>query len=496
MALFGKLFKKAAEPEAEKKETVIRPPEPVELKPAPFNLNDTLRDVANIVSMDAQESHISIVYRMKKGVPSKLIGDRYKLARLLTELISNAIDFTDKREDVVVQIGRNEKNEESMELYFEVIDFGVGINPQLVSEKLMPMLTGDESAEVYGIQGQGLQRARDIVHAMQGSIRMTSEPKKGTRVSFHIQLSAPDLKEKRHYRLPNKEGVGLKTLVVDNDIGSAKAIVPLLEYFQHKVTIGKPVDLSRLEGYDLVMISSEYWNEAVHRRILDMGDSRPKVVMIESMIKRMKIEDEALSFVDWLIYKPFTQQFVFEMLTALYSDALKVSPEVEDTLASKAPEVHADGISAVSERVEAFLNGTPIEQTPAVYNEGRCFCCKYAHQFFVATDGLERCNNDYAAFVEKLKEAIWKYGKADKVVAGKIDQDTLAEAALYCDGMKTALADLGVYKLACLGDLLEAACLEGRIKDIETLKNSFSYVLNQTIASLDQFIDQAKYKIR
>lgn len=493
MALFGKLFKKADKSEPEKRETPIQSPEPVVLKPAPFNLNDTLRDVANIVSMDAQERHISIVYRLQKDVPSKLIGDRYKLTRLLADLLSNAIDFTDKREDVVVQISRNAKNEEAMELHFEVIDYGVGIDPKLVSETLMPMLKGDEPAEVYGIQGKGLQRARDIVHAMQGSIRMTSEPKKGTRVSFYILLSAPDLKEKRHYRLPNKEGVGLKTLVVDDDMGSAKAIVPMLEYFRHEVTIGKPADLSGLEDYDLVMISSEYWNETLHQRMLDLGNSRPKIVMIGSMIAPHKIEDEALNFVDWLIYKPFTQQFVFEMLTALYTDALKASPEAEETM--EVSKVHADGITVVSERVEAFLNGAPIEQIPAAYNEGRCFCCKYAHQFFVATDGLERSNNDYAAFVEKLKEAIWKYGKADRVVAGKIDQGALAETAEYCERMKRVLADLGIYKIACLCDLLEAACNEGRTKDIEALKNVFSYVLTQTIASLDQFIDQAKYKI-
>jgi len=494
LALFGKLFKKSGETKSTHEE-VVAAVEPVVLKPAAFNLNDTLRDVANILSLDAQEKQISIVYRMKKNVPSQVIGDRYKLSRLLTDLIGNAIDFTDKREDVVVQVSRNEKNDESVELHFEVIDYGVGIGEEAVEKMLMPMLTGDMPALQYGIKGSGLQRARDIIHAMQGSIRVTSTPKKGSRFVFHIQLSAPDLTEKRHYRLPNKEGVGLKTLVVENDIGSAKAIVPMLEYFRHEVTVGKVPDLASLAAYDLVLISSEYWNDALFESIQQMGESRPKVVMIESMIKHHKVEDEALNFVDWLIYKPFTQQFVFEMLTALYSDALKNAPEVE----GKGPENEApaaDGISRVSLRVEAFLNGAPIEQTPPVGNEGRCFCCKYAHQLFVATDGLERNNNDYTVFVEQLKEIIWKYVKADKVVAGMIEQGQMEETATFCLQMKDVLADLGAYKLACLGDLLEAASREGRPKDIEALKNAFTFVLSQTISSIDQFIDQSKYKIR
>ena len=493
MALFGKLFKKKADKSGGMEESFAAP-EPVVLKPAPFNLNDTLRDVANILSLDAQEKRISIVYRMKKNVPSQVIGDRYKLSRLLTDLIGNAIDYTDKREDVVVQIGRNEQNEESVELHFEVIDYGIGMEETTVEEVLMPMLTSDKPAGVFGIKGSGLQRARDIIHAMQGSIRVTGTPKNGCRFVFHIQIGAPDLKEKRHYRLPNTDGVGRKTLVIDNDMGSTKAVVPMLEYFRHDVTVGTIHDLEEMAAFDIVMLSSEYWDESVMRRMETLGDQRPKVVIIESMIKHHDIEENALDVADWMIYKPFTQQFVFEMLTALYSDALHNAPEVEETITKPAPK--HDGVSGVSSYVDAFLNGTAMEHGHAEGKEAKSVCGKYAHQFFVATDGLERHRNDYAEFVERLKELIWKYVKADRVISGMIDQGSLEEAAAYCDQMKTVASDLGVYKLACVGELLENACREGHTKDVEALKKALSFVVTQTVSSLDQFIDQAKYKIR
>ena len=431
---------------------------------------------------------------MKKNVPSQVIGDRYKLSRLLTDLLSNAIDYTDKREDVVVQISRNEKNDESVELHFEVIDYGIGMEEKTAAEVLMPMLTSDKPAAAFGIKGSGLQRARDIIHAMQGSIRMTSTPKKGSRFVFHIQIGAPDLKEKRHYRLPNTDGVGRKTLVIDNDMGSTKAVVPMLEYFRHEVTAGTMKELEAMASYDIVMLSSEYWSAAVLQRIEALGDQRPKVVIIESMIKHHDIEDNALDFADWLIYKPFTQQAVFEMLTALYSDALHHAPEVEETMTPNAP--RNDGISGVSTCVDAFLNGTVMEHGPAEGKENRSVCGKYAHQFFVATDGLERHRNDYAEFVERLKGLIWKYVKADRIVSGMIDQGNLEETAAFCAQMKQVASDLGVYKLACMGELLEKACRDGHTKDIEALKNALAFVVTQTVSSLDQFIDQAKYKIR
>ena len=114
----------------------------------------------------------------------------------------------------------------------------------------------------------------------------------------------------------------------------------------------------------------------------------------------------------------------------------------------------------------------------------------------MAADGLERHRNDYTEFVERLKELIWKYVKADKVIVGMIDQGNLEEAAAFCAQMKEVASDLGVYKLACLGHLLETACREGRTKDVEVLKKALTFVVTQTVSSLDQFIDQAKYKVR
>jgi hypothetical protein len=488
VALFGKLFKRN---EDKPSEETVASVEPIVLKPTTFNLNDTLRDVANILSLDAQEKRISIVYRMKKNVPSQVIGDRYKLSRLLTDLLGNAIDFTDKREDVVVQISRNEANEESLELHFEVTDYGIGLAENVVEEILMPMLTSDKPASVFGIKGEGLQRARDIIHAMQGSIRMTCSPKKGCCINFHIQMGAPDLNEKRHYRLPNKAGVGLKSLVVDNDMGSAKAVIPMLEYFRHEVTIGSVPDLENIASYDVVMISSEYWNDTVHQSIVALGDACPKVAIIESMIRHQEIEEEALDFADWLIYKPFTQQAVFEMLTAMFTDALQNAPEIEADTSEVAP---AEEEPELTPCVSAFLNnGTMVDISP---EEERMAHCKSAHQLFVAADGLMRYKDDYTLYVEQLKELIWKYVKADKVIAGKIEQGQLEDTAVYCAQIKSRASDLGIYRLACFSELLETACRNEQTKDIEALKEASSFVLAQTISALDQFIEQARFKVR
>ena len=485
MALFSKIFKKTSQDEPEPVEE--QPRDPVELTNTRFNLNDVLRDVANILAADAQDKRISIVYKIDKGVHSTVIGDRYKIANVLTEIIGNAIDFTNKREDVGVRIRRNEKNEDAMELHFEIRDHGVGIEDEAIKTILQPMLKSDRPAKAFGIEGLGLERARDVIHAMHGSITIDCEPKSGCLVKFFIQISAPDMKEKRHYRLPDRSGVGLKSLMVDDDAGSANALKTMLQYFRHEVTVGKPDRLDEAEAFDIVLVAAKFWSPTLTEQLSKVEKTR--FVLIENLMLQHTMDEAVLDFIDWLIYKPFTQQFVFEMLSALY-------PASGEEAGKSPAKAEPDGIQALTHNVDAFLNGGLMTFPPEKNEDGICLCCKNAHQLFVAADGLHQFGKDYTKFIDALKEAIWKYVKADRIVGGLIEKGSLEKTASFCHEMKNRTVKLGAYKLACLCALLEDACVKGHTKDIEQLNNAFTYILNQSITSIDQFIDQAKYKVK
>lgn len=499
MSLLGKFFNKDKSKDsvsaAEKGFAVTSPrSDRLELKPVLFNLNDTLRDVANILALEAQDKRISIIYRLKNNVPSKLIGDRYKFARILTDLIGNAIDFTDKVQDVVVNLSRNEENDEYIELHVEIIDFGVGLDERTVKDLLIPMLRSDKPASHFGIDGEGMERARDIVHAMQGSIAIECIKSKGCKVSFYVRLEAPNMQEKRHYRLPSREGVGLYTLVIDDDMGSGHAVVAMLEYFRHRVTLAEIGALADASSFDLLLISEKFWDEDVRETLNAMGLQRPKIVLIDNMMEQNHMDEAHLDHVEWLIYKPFTQQAVYEMLAALYTNALVDAPEVEEAAKSLKSAPKEDGKTMLSPKVDAFLKGRHFE-VPHDDEDG-CHPCRHFHQFFLAADGLKGVDNDYTAFVETLRETIWKYGKTDRLIASMLEKGNRDEAIAHCVQMRERLKAVGIFRLACIADLLASAMREERIMDRDALMKSLPFALTQTIASVDGFIDQAKYKLK
>lgn len=456
----------------------------VKLKPTEFNFNDTLKDVANILTREALAKHVAIVYRVDKNVPSSVIGDRYKLATVLTSLIGNAIDFTEtKNEKVIVAVKRNPENNDALELHFEIIDHGIGISPEAVGELIMPMLRSDQPAGAFGIEGMGLERSRDIVHAMQGSIMMECEEGKGCKVKFHLMLSAKDLNEKRHYRLPSKAGVGLKTLIIDDDVGSANALKGMLEYFRHKVTVSHNHRLRGFEAYDLVIFSSHFYNKDTEQYLQQLHKEHEiKIVLIENMLQQRQDDREALHATDWLIFKPFTQQFVFDMLAALY-DGQK-QEEAQPSQEKKE--------SAISTEVDNFLTRGVI--SPLALHKGITKCQKNAHQFFVAADGLQECDNNYEEFIERLKEILWKYVKADRVVQRLNTEKNYDELITYCTEMKSTLSKLGIYRVSCLCDLIEHACNSNRPQDIQVLANASTYIIAQTITAIDQFLEESKFR--
>lgn len=499
MSLLGKIFKKEksderASGEQESFVAKVSKNDDVELKPIPFNLNDTLRDVANILAMEAQDKRISIIYRLKNNVPSKLIGDRYKFARILTDLIGNAIDFTDKVQDVVVNLSRNEENNEYIELHGEIIDYGIGVDEATVKDVLVPMLRSNKPASHFGIDGEGLERSRDIIHAMQGSITINCTKSKGCKVSFHVRLEAPNMREKRHYRLPTRDGVGLYTLVIDDDVGSGQAVVSMLEYFRHRVTLAEIGALEDAASFDLLLISEKFWNDNVRATLKAMGIKRPKIVLIDNMMEQKHIDEAHLDTVEWLIYKPFTQQAVFEMLAALYTNALAHSPEVEEAAQSLKSAPKEDGKSMLSPTVDAFLKGRTFEVEND--DEDGCHPCRHFHQFFIAADGLKHTDNDYTQFVETLRDTIWKYGKTDRLLASMIERGVQDEAIAHCAQMRERLKQVGIYRLACIADLLESAMRDERLLDRDALMKSLPFALTQTLASVDGFIEQAKYKLK
>ncbi len=105
----------------------------LELEAVDFNLDDVINSLSGMVSVKAQEKGLELVFSKFRDVPLHLVGDPLRLGQILTNLVSNAIKFTETGE-VVVTVTLAESREGAVTLDFSVRDTGIGIRPEQLSK--------------------------------------------------------------------------------------------------------------------------------------------------------------------------------------------------------------------------------------------------------------------------------------------------------------------------------------------------------------------------
>jgi hypothetical protein len=197
----------------------------LELAPTDFAPRTLVEDLLELLAPRAQERGLEVSFREEPGLPLVLHGDALRLRQVLTNLVANAIKFTERGE-VVIDLRRCEpplgaavEPESAGRLWveFSVRDTGIGI-PEDVQPRLFSAFTQGSSgmARRYGGTGLGLAISRQLVELMGGSITVQSRPGLGSIFSCRVPLSAA-LDEAGHAgearRMP-----ALRVLVVeDND---------------------------------------------------------------------------------------------------------------------------------------------------------------------------------------------------------------------------------------------------------------------------------------
>ncbi len=158
-----------------------------------FSLQQSLDQLAALTLLNAQEKGLALAMDVDPDVPDSLVGDAMRLHQVLTNLVNNAIKFTPQGE-VRVHVQCLERHIHSVVLGFEVCDTGIGLNAEQCAKLFHPFVQGDSSTtRQYGGTGLGLTIARRLVEMMDGSIRVQSEPGKGSRFLFTAHLGLPPL---------------------------------------------------------------------------------------------------------------------------------------------------------------------------------------------------------------------------------------------------------------------------------------------------------------
>ncbi len=159
-----------------------------ELNPEPFDLLQSIEDVASLVASKAAEQSIEVVLRYQPAFPTCFVGDAGRIRQVITNIVGNAVKFT-RQGHVKVSVS-GETTDGTAHIRIDVSDTGIGI----AKDKLKSVFSAFEQADgttnrQFGGTGLGLAISNNLIAMMGGSIEARSEPGKGS--VFTIMLSLP-----------------------------------------------------------------------------------------------------------------------------------------------------------------------------------------------------------------------------------------------------------------------------------------------------------------
>ncbi len=187
------------------------------LEHSPFDLASCVEDVVQLFGDQAQKKGLELACIVAPDVPACVAGDPLRLRQIITNLLGNAIKFTSAGE-VVVRVRLAQAGIDDVVLGVEVSDTGVGIPHEAQSRVFEAFSQADDSTtRRFGGTGLGLSIVRQLVELMGGSIRVESEPGRGSTFAFTLRLGLAD---EAACPVPAATAVGLsgrKILIVDDN---------------------------------------------------------------------------------------------------------------------------------------------------------------------------------------------------------------------------------------------------------------------------------------
>ena len=153
-----------------------------------FRLDDILQDTLSIDSWMIREKGLELKVQIAQEVPPYLIGDPTRIRQILTNLLHNAVKFTESGE-ISLSLAAPELQGTRCLLLIEMSDTGIGMSEEQLSRLFNPFSQGDTSiSRRYGGSGLGLSIVKGFLEAMNGSVEVASTEGKGSTFTIRIPL--------------------------------------------------------------------------------------------------------------------------------------------------------------------------------------------------------------------------------------------------------------------------------------------------------------------
>ncbi|MEM7591228.1 MAG: ATP-binding protein [Cyanobacteria bacterium P01_A01_bin.83] len=378
----------------------------LELYPIEVNCQIFFNSIADLVRLQAAAKNILFECLLSPDLPYGIKADEKRLRQILLNLLGNAIKFTDRGKVSlkVNPIDQAQKNNSEQTLRFEVIDTGVGINPQQLEQIFQPFeQVGDTKRREAG-SGLGLAISRKLVAHMGGQLRVTSEVHRGS--NFWFDLTFPIVKTAilaNKFQDPRKivgyQGHRRKILVVDDKPENRSVILNMLQPLGFEITLAEDgqqeIDLAQemipdCILTDLVMpVKSGFEAVKEIRQIPTLQNVL--IIAISASVLEPNRKRSLMVGCKYFLPKPFRQ----EQLLKLLQENLKLEWIYEEVAATTEIELSATETTMTEELIVP-----PVAEVEILYELAMLGSMKKIRQH---ADYLEELDQAYAPLANQLR---------------------------------------------------------------------------------------------
>ncbi|GAB6264112.1 two-component sensor histidine kinase BarA [Photobacterium sp. R1] len=250
------------------------------LENIPFDFTDSLDEVMRLLAPSAHEKGLELTLRVDPRIPTGLIGDPLRIQQVLTNLIGNAVKFTERGNiDIAVELKAD--RDENLELQFMVRDTGIGISERQQAQLFQAFSQADASiSRRYGGTGLGLVITQKLVTQMGGEISLTSRLHQGSTFWFTLRLNKTDLPVSQP--IDTRDLKGRHLLLIESNLQAANVLQQRLLQAGLEVTYRADMPEDDVEHHDFALLC------------LSPGEQPPLANILDMVFKAEQLADKVL----------------------------------------------------------------------------------------------------------------------------------------------------------------------------------------------------------
>lgn len=341
------------------------------LEKTPISLRDLVEDVVTMLAPTAHAKNLELVHLHYQDVPKAIIGDSLRIKQVITNLINNAIKFTQSG-DIIVRVMLAEAIPGSSREFIKVSvdDTGVGLSRAQQHCIFSAFSQADATtARNFGGTGLGLTISKNLIEQMEGAISFESELGKGSSFWFTLPIALPGqaLEEEAFDQLSNKKILCLETqaasrLAIEHLFRSWMIDFKFADSHAHLLTLAKQAHALTHQSQDntpttaitvLGLDRNELNQAEISTLIQELNALGQKVLLVTPTLEHYDVN--ALQFASSHIVKPITRTRFYQALEALYSNTHKQQFEqVIKPIAFLSPITIASSITTASPDTSAL----------------------------------------------------------------------------------------------------------------------------------------------